>query len=256
MWKTTRLRVRTQTGITLATALSPIHHVPVKIRPLDVRQDAKKEQERIIAQLKAFVEKAQQELASQSPAFRDFTLGAFRGLDSSISFGAVGSPQEGDSTASRLGQLLGTGTELYVSVQTFRGGATLSGLGVAAEGPSLGTSTGVVVAGSGAMVVGGLGILSGTKNLAALATGALQKSDSTTPTGKTSSGQDINKHGEKLGPSQSPMRHNKGFSTTKGAKDAARRAGKSGPIRDRGHFHATDRSGRKLPNAGHFSFPD
>lgn len=132
-----------------------------------------------------------------------------------------------------------------------------TGLGAAIPGAGVGVAVvGAVAAAHGTMV--------GANTLNNIFNGPVQKSDqrpvgqseSTTPTGKTSSGQDINKHGEKLGPSQRPMVHDRGFSTTKGAKDAARQAGKSGPIRDKGHFHATDRSGRKLPNAGHFTFPD
>jgi hypothetical protein len=82
------------------------------------------------------------------------------------------------------------------------------------------------------------------------------ESKSTTPAGKSSSGQNINAYGEKLGPTNQPQRHGTNFSTRKAAKDAARERGKSTPIQDKGHFHATDKSGKKLKNAGHFNFPE
>jgi hypothetical protein len=73
---------------------------------------------------------------------------------------------------------------------------------------------------------------------------------STTPVGKSSSGQQVNAYGEKLGPGARPTRHGKKYSTRKAAKDAARQEGKTAPAQDKGHFHPVDRNGSRIPN-GH-----
>ena len=151
--------------------------------------------------------------------------------------------------------------------ETAAAGAALAGVGGAGAPGTGGLSAAAVPLGSGLAVVGATGVagsLSNLLNLWATANASMQKSDqtpageskSTTPTGQTSSGQKTNAYGEKLGGSGRPVRNNPRLSTTKGAKDAARQAGKSGPVRDKGHFHATDRNGNRLPNAGHYQFPE
>jgi RHS repeat-associated protein len=57
----------------------------------------------------------------------------------------------------------------------------------------------------------------------------------------------------KLGPSGKPMIHNPKYPTPKGAKDAARNAGKGPPIKHNDHYHATDANGNKIPGT-HYGF--
>jgi hypothetical protein len=78
---------------------------------------------------------------------------------------------------------------------------------------------------------------------------------STTPTGQSSSGQKTNAYGEKLGGSGKPQRHSAQHSTRKAAKDAARQDGKTAPQEDNGHFHSTDKNGRKVHNGTHHEYP-
>ncbi|WP_061261006.1 RHS repeat domain-containing protein, partial [Leptospira interrogans] len=95
-------------------------------------------------------------------------------------------------------------------------------------------------------------------------TGVKANSDikSRTPVGKSSSGQNINAYGEKLGPSGKPMRHSQQHSTQKSAKDAAQRDGnKRQPIKhvkpengQNDHYHSVDRKGEPVSNGVHHEF--
>ncbi|WP_254846924.1 RHS repeat domain-containing protein [Leptospira kirschneri] len=85
---------------------------------------------------------------------------------------------------------------------------------------------------------------------------------SRTPTGKSSSGQNINKYGEKLGPSGKPMRHSQQHSTQKSAKDSAQKEGnKNKPIKhenpkngENSHYHPSGPNGEKIPNSTHHEY--
>ncbi|MDI7208918.1 RHS repeat-associated core domain-containing protein, partial [Leptospira santarosai] len=95
-------------------------------------------------------------------------------------------------------------------------------------------------------------------------TGVKANSDikSRTPVGKSSSGQNINAYGEKLGPSGKPMRHSQQHSTQKSAKDAAQRDGnKRQPVKhvkpengQNDHYHSVDRKGEPVSNGVHHEF--
>nr|WP_157223085.1 RHS repeat-associated core domain-containing protein [Leptospira interrogans] len=94
--------------------------------------------------------------------------------------------------------------------------------------------------------------------------GKINNSDaaSRTPTGKSSSGQNINKYGEKLGPSGKPMRHSQQHSTQKSAKDSAQKEGnKNKPIKhenpkngENSHYHPSGLNGEKIPNSTHHEY--
>ncbi|EMP00013.1 RHS repeat-associated core domain protein [Leptospira santarosai str. 200702252] len=94
--------------------------------------------------------------------------------------------------------------------------------------------------------------------------GKVNNSDaaSRTPTGKSSSGQNINAYGEKLGPSGKPMRHSQQHSTQKSAKDSAQKEGnKNKPIKhenpkngENSHYHPSGPSGEKIPNSTHHEY--
>jgi RHS repeat-associated protein len=101
----------------------------------------------------------------------DFVTGFLRGYDASVSMGAIGSPQQGDSTASKIGQTVGSTVETLQGVETFSGGAGLTGGGLAAEGPSLGTSTAAVAGGVGMMALGSTMAAGGIANLMRVAQG-------------------------------------------------------------------------------------
>jgi hypothetical protein len=84
----------------------------------------------------------------------DFSTGVIQGYVSSASWGTVGAPKSSDSTASLFGQMLGTAFEGAQGTITRTAGAAAVGTGLAAEGPSAGTSTTAVVVGAGAVVAG------------------------------------------------------------------------------------------------------
>jgi RHS repeat-associated protein len=98
----------------------------------------------------------------------DFVGGVAKGIVSSASGGAVGAPKSSDSNASLYGQLLGTAIEGGVSTDVAVQGAGTAGLGLVAEGPTLGGSTVLVVAGGGAAALGTKGALGAAKNTGAI----------------------------------------------------------------------------------------
>ena len=106
----------------------------------------------------------------------DFVGGVAQGIVSSASGGAVGAPSSSDSNASLYGQLLGTAIEGGVSTDLALQGASTAGLGLVAEGPSLGASTVLVVAGGGAAALGTKGALAAAKNTGAILNAMSHKS--------------------------------------------------------------------------------
>jgi len=107
----------------------------------------------------------------------DYGVGVLRGFASSLTFGAVGAPKSEDSVSSRAGQ--GTGSVLAGITGEITADAGKGGMvaGLAAEAPSLGTSTTLVLAGAGAAAVGTAVEASAAANLARLATTPMQSSD-------------------------------------------------------------------------------
>jgi hypothetical protein len=81
-------------------------------------------------------------------------------LASSVSFGSVGGPSSGDSGASTVGQIVGSGIAGASGEILRDAGIGTTGLGLVAEVPSAGTSTvlagaGVAAAAAGTTVVAG-----------------------------------------------------------------------------------------------------
>ncbi|HET8891879.1 MAG TPA: RHS repeat-associated core domain-containing protein [Candidatus Angelobacter sp.] len=95
----------------------------------------------------------------------DFVGGVSQGIVASASFGAVGAPKSSDSTASLWGQLAGTIIEGAVGTGLRTTGAGAVGVGLAAEAPSAGTSTAVVVTGAVGVVAGGAMETGAAKNV-------------------------------------------------------------------------------------------
>jgi hypothetical protein len=118
-------------------------------------------------------------------------------------------------------------------------------------------TTQVILEGLGAAVV------SVVKEASALLTSDAQNkpAEARSSPGQTSSGQATDEHGNKLGPSGKPMRHNVDHSSKKAAKDAARDAGDGPPIHHpspkvgKPHYHSTDRAGDKKPGV-HHNYPE
>jgi len=106
----------------------------------------------------------------------DYGVGVLRGFASSLTFGAVGAPKSEDSVSSRAGQ--GTGTVLAGITGEITADAGKGGMvaGLAAEAPSLGTSTTLVLAGAGAAALGTVVEAGAAANLARLATTPIQSS--------------------------------------------------------------------------------
>jgi hypothetical protein len=83
----------------------------------------------------------------------------------------------------------------------------------------------------------------------------------TRSTGTTAGGGRVDQYGQKLGPSGKPQVNVIRHPTHKGATDAARLQGRGAPVkhstptRGKGHFHATDVEGRKLPGSTHHEYP-
>jgi hypothetical protein len=80
------------------------------------------------------------------------------------------------------------------------------------------------------------------------------------PDAQTSSGRAADQYGNKLGPSGKPQINRVAKATQKGAKDAARNAGKQtpekhpSPTKGKPHYHATDKNGNKKPNSTHYEY--
>jgi len=71
----------------------------------------------------------------------------------------------------------------------------------------------------------------------------------------TWNGQATDKHGNKLGPSGKPVRHNPECPTQKEAKDTARQQGKGTPVKHDDHYHPSGPDGDKAPGSPHYHFP-
>jgi RHS repeat-associated protein len=177
----------------------------------------------------------------------DFIVGAINATANDV----IGTQRDGSGNSDfRAGQMAGdaatAGAGAYETLQNAVG-SILFDIGTGGAG-ALTISAQVALVAVPAVVT--------TRATANLVTDVKQMSltKSTTPSGKSSSGQNINAHGEKLGPSKKPMRHGQEHSTTKRAKDAARLAGKQTPIRDVDHFHAVDQNGKKINNGTHHYF--
>ena len=133
--------------------------------------DEKQKREKEDKALRDFLAKASQE-------FRDFTLGAARGYDSSASLGIVGSPQAGDSMTSLIGQTFGSLYEGYQAGKLALTGAAIAGVG-GAGAPETGGLSAAVPVGSGLAVVGVTGAAGSVSNLLKLwatANASMQKS--------------------------------------------------------------------------------
>jgi RHS repeat-associated protein len=98
----------------------------------------------------------------------DFGTGIVQGIVSSASMGAVGAPKATDSTASLLGQMLGTAFEGANGTITRTAGVGAIGTGLAGEGPSAGTSTALVVGGAVAIGAGAYQEAGAAKNAGAI----------------------------------------------------------------------------------------
>ena len=82
-----------------------------------------------------------------------------------------------------------------------------------------------------------------------------------TAPGVTAGGQATDKHGNKIGPSGSTQQNKTKSNTREGAKNKAKSEG-SGTTEHKNpadggkpHFHPTDPSGEKIPNATHHEYP-
>jgi RHS repeat-associated protein len=120
----------------------------------------------------------------------DFSTGVVQGYVSSASWGTVGAPSSSDSTASLLGQMLGTAFEGTQGTITRTAGAAAVGTGLVAEGPSGGTSTAVVVVGGAAVVAGAYQETAAVHNAGAIINAMSAKSgggSNTSPTTETGS---------------------------------------------------------------------
>jgi RHS repeat-associated protein len=105
----------------------------------------------------------------------DFGTGVVQGYVSSASFGAVGAPKSSDSTASLLGQALGTALEGAQGTATrMAGSGTVVG-GLAAEPETAGVSTVAVVGGGVAVAAGGYQELGAAKNIGAVVNAMAEK---------------------------------------------------------------------------------
>lgn len=127
----------------------------------------------------------------------DFGEGVLRGIASSVSFGYFGAPRSSDSTASIAGQLTGTGIVGTTGEFARDAGAGMAGVGLVAEGPSLGTST--VVLGVGAAgVLGGATMEAGAAaNVARIVSAPLQSSETGSYTNTHASGKTYSGKGSK-----------------------------------------------------------
>jgi hypothetical protein len=90
--------------------------------------------------------------------------------------------------------------------------------------------------------------------------GAKAAPKAATAPGVTAGGQATDVHGNKVGPSGKNQAHTIKNATKKGAKDAARNAGKGKPVKHASpakgdsHYHPTDENGDKIPNSPHFEY--
>ena len=108
----------------------------------------------------------------------EFGIGVLRGAASSISFGLVGAPSASDSNTSLAGQAIGTSLIGAAGTETAQTGLVTTGVGLAAELPSAGTSTVVVAAGVAAVGAGVAAQAGALKNGAAIAVAMSKKSGS------------------------------------------------------------------------------
>ena len=141
------------------------------------------------------------------------------------------------------------------------GPAALAGVGAAEE---LVPGIGQVVGTATIIAAGAWGIYEGAKTLGSYLETRREagKNSGAAGTGQTAGGRATDQYGNVLGPSGRPAVHDVDFSTKKGAKDAARNAGKGAPVQHpsptRGdpHFHPTGADGEKVPGSPHYNYPE
>lgn len=104
----------------------------------------------------------------------DFAKGVVKGFASSVSFGLVGAPRTSDSPSSLAGQVSGTGLAGLAGAVLKGEGAAQVGIGLAAEGPSAGTSTALVINGAVDLAVGQAVQAGAAANLARIAAAGVQ----------------------------------------------------------------------------------
>src|SRR5205814_9054993 len=101
----------------------------------------------------------------------DFLSGMARGYTASATMGVSGAREPSDSAASKVGQVIGSAAETLQGLDTFSGGAGLTGASLAAEGPSLGISTAGAAVGAVGMGIGSEMMAGGVANLMRMAQG-------------------------------------------------------------------------------------
>jgi RHS repeat-associated protein len=195
----------------------------------------------------------------------DFVGGISQGIVASASFGALGAPKSSDSTASLLGQALGTAIEGAMGTGARTTGAGAVGVGLAAEAPTAGTSTAVVVTGAVGVLVGSAAEAGAAKNVGAVLNAMSSKQGSgpkaADATGVSASGQATDEHGNKLGGSGKPQQHSTESNTREGATNKALDEGStavnhSNPKEGKPHVHAGDADGNKKPNSTHHNYSE
>lgn len=169
----------------------------------------------------------------------------------------------------KVGRAIGHGIALAQSVTEIVSGVTAA-VGGGAE--AVATSPAVVtVVGSAAPAVGvavavagvvsaAHGALVGVNTVNNIFNKNTSGQSGAQPPGQTSAGRPTDQHGRPLGPSGKPMIHQINPGSKKAAKDAARNAGQSAPMkhpspqRGQSHWHPTDRMGRKIRNGTHYIY--
>ena len=170
----------------------------------------------------------------------------------------------------KVGRAIGHGIAIAQSVSEIAGGITVAvggGAEAVATSPAVVTVVGAAAPAVGVAVgVGGL-ITAGHGTYVGLNTvnNIFNKNSSGQQSGgqsggQTSAGRPTDQNGRPLGPSGKPMIHQINSGGKKAAKDAARNAGQSAPMkhpsprRGQRHFHPTDRKGKKIPNGTHYNY--
>jgi RHS repeat-associated protein len=140
--------------------------------------------------------------------------------------------------------------------------ASIGAVGGAVIGGTVGAAGGTLVFPGVGTVAGAAGVGLAGAGFGATVGGFIGKiTDVFAAQGRTASGGYTDEHGNELGPSGKPKIHEVDSPTRKGAKDAARSAGKGTPVehpnptRGNPHFHPTGADGEKIPSSPHFTYP-
>ena len=140
--------------------------------------------------------------------------------------------------------------------------ASIGAVGGAVIGGTVGAAGGTLVFPGVGTVAGAAGVGLAGAGFGATVGGFIGKiTDVLAAQGRTASGGYTDEHGNELGPSGKPKIHEVDSPTRKGAKDAARSAGKGTPVehtnptRGNPHFHPTGADGEKIPSSPHYTYP-